>query len=165
MKNYIFLTFACILIMGNCRGFADEALKKDIDDDKYNHYIIFEYLISNSNRCPTVNLTLEKGINYPITLSSETEYLINFSSVNNLPPPNQIREYFLIVTKDPTTSIEFKVNRLCNTMPATTAITSPESATSTELRYRLITNDVRTLENAFSLKLKSGSANVSLRQE
>ncbi|WP_135358370.1 hypothetical protein [Leptospira ellinghausenii] len=82
-----------------------------------------------------------------------------------MPPPNQIREYFLIVTKDPTTTIEFKANRFCNTIPSTTAITSPESASATELRYRLITNDVRTLENAFSLKLKSESANVSLRQE
>lgn len=73
MKKMFFLTFVYFLLMENCRGFLDEALKKDVDDDKYTHYIIFEYLFSTSNRCPTVNQTLEKGINYPITLSTETE--------------------------------------------------------------------------------------------
>ncbi|TGL08666.1 hypothetical protein EHQ42_18470 [Leptospira levettii] len=149
----------------SCTGLSRLLDTSDNNTEPYVAFGYYLYLLSAPGICPTVDLTLEKGINYPLTLSTTNSVIFNISSANNLPPPNQSREYFLVVTKDTSANIEFFTFRLCDVNRRGPSFTSPESSTPTELRYRLEMNDVRVLQNAFYLKLISGNASVSIRQE
>lgn len=164
MKKYLVI-FLLIVLNYSCSGIGKLLDNSDTDSNKYVGFALYEYLLSSSGICPTVNLTLEKGVNYPLTLSSTSSVIFNISSTNNLPPPNQNRNYFLVVTKDASTTIEFSTLRLCDVNRRGPSVSSPESSTLTELRYRLEMNDVRTLQNAFYLKLISGNASISIRQD
>lgn len=164
MKKYLVI---CLLIIFNysCTGLSRLLDTSDNNTDQYVGFGLYLMLLSSPGRCPAVDLTLEKGTNYPLTLSTTRSVIFNISSTNNLPPPNQNRDYFLVITKDATTSLEFSALRLCNVSNSSLTMESPISATPTELQYRLYMNDVRTLQNAFYLKLLSGNASVSIRQD
>lgn len=164
MKKYLVI---CLLVIFkySCTGLSRLLDTSDTNTDQYVAFGLYEILLSSPGRCPAVDLTLEKGTDYPLTLSTANAVIFNISSTNNLPPPNQNREYFLVITKDATTSIEFSTLRLCDVNGRGPTISSPESSTPTELRYRLEMNDVRTLQNAFYLKLLSGNASISVRQD
>ncbi|XDD47898.1 hypothetical protein AB3N60_07430 [Leptospira sp. WS39.C2] len=149
----------------SCTGLTRLLDDGDNNTENYVLYGIYQYLLSKPGICPTVNLTLEKGTNYPLTLSSTSSMIFNIASTNNLPPPNENRDYYLVVTKEASSSVEFSTLRLCDVNRRGPSISSPESSTPTELRYRLEMNDVRTLSNAFYLKLVSGNGSVSIRQE
>ncbi|GBF41139.1 hypothetical protein LPTSP2_04100 [Leptospira ellinghausenii] len=149
----------------SCTGLSRLLDTGDNNTEPYVAFGYYLYLLSAPGNCPAVDLTLEKGVNYPFTLINTNTVIFNISSTNNLPPPNQSRDYFLVVTKDASANIEFSTLRLCDVNRRGPSVTSPESATSTELRYRLEMNDVRTLQNAFYLKLISGNASISIRQE
>lgn len=164
MKKYL-IFFLFIVCSYSCTGLSRLLDNSDNNTDPYITSFALYYLRYAPGVCPTVNLTLEKGVNYPLTLSTETSVIFNISSADNLPPPNQNRNYYLVVTKDASTSVEFSTLRLCDVNRRGPSVTSAESATPTELRYRLETNDVRVLENAFYLKLLSGNASISIRQE
>lgn len=164
MRKYLLISIFIVLIY-SCSGLSRLLDNSDNNTDQYVAFGIYEYLLSSAGICPTVNLTLDKGVNYPLTLSTESSVIFNISSANNLPPPNQNRDYLLIVSKDSSTNLEFSTHRLCDASNSKIIIESPESSTPTELRYRLQMNDVRTLTNAFYLKLLSGSASVTIRQD
>lgn len=149
----------------SCTGLSRLLDTGDNNTEPYVAFGYYLYLLSAPGNCPAVDLTLEKGVNYPFTLSTTNSVIFNISSTNNLPPPNQSREYVLVITKDSTTNLEFSAIRLCNISNSRTTIESPISSTPTELRYRLDINDVRVLQNAFYLKLISGNASISIRQE
>ncbi|PKA27337.1 hypothetical protein CH381_06400 [Leptospira sp. mixed culture ATI2-C-A1] len=149
----------------SCTGLSRHLDTSDNNTEPYVAFGYYLYLLSAPGICPTVDLTLEKGINYPLTLSTTNSVIFNISSANNLPPPNENREYVLVITKDSTTNLEFSALRLCNISNSSTTTESPITSTPTEIRYQLYTNDVRTLRNAFYLKLISGNASVTLRQE
>lgn len=135
------------------------------DSDKYVSIVLYQYLIGSASRCPTTDLTLEKGINYAQTINPGKTLIFNISSKDNIPPPNQNRNYYLVVTKDATSTIEFLTQRLCDANSRSPEITFPESSTATELRFRLESNDVKTLSNAFYLRITSGNSNISIKQE
>ncbi|MGV3667520.1 MAG: hypothetical protein ACO1NV_15425 [Leptospira bouyouniensis] len=164
MKKYLVL-IAFIFINYSCTGLTRLLDNGDNSTDKYVGFALYQILISSSGICPTVNQTLEKGVNYPLTLSTTSSYIFNISSVNNLPPPNQNRDYVLVITKDASTNLEFSALRLCNANNSRITIETPISSTATELQYRLDINDVRVLQNAFYIKLISGNASVSIRQD
>lgn len=164
MKKYL-VSFLLIVLNYSCSGIGKLLDNSDTDSNKYIGFVLYEYLLSSSGICPTVNLTLEKGVNYPLTLSTENSIIFNISSTNNLPPPNQNRNYFLVVTKNASTNLEFSTHRLCDASNSKIILESPISSTPTELQYRLLMNDVRTLQNAFYLKLLSGNASISIRQD
>ncbi|TGL99341.1 hypothetical protein [Leptospira jelokensis] len=163
--NQLFLILLIGFTSYSCTGLTRLLDNDDNLTDQYLAFGLYQYLLSAPGICPTVDLTLEKGTNYPLTLSTTSSVIFNISSTNNLPPPNQSRSYFLVVTKDATTSIEFSTYRLCDVNRRGPTISSPETSTATELRYRLEMNDVRTLTNAFYLKLISGNASIFIRQE
>ncbi|MGE8778273.1 hypothetical protein ACO2KH_01910 [Leptospira terpstrae] len=163
--NRYFLIILILLTSYSCTGLTRLLDNGDNNTDQYVAFALYQYLLSSPGSCPTVNLTLDKGTNYPLTLSSTSSVIFNISSTNNLPPPNQNREYVLVITKDASTNLEFSALRLCNISNSSLTIESPISSTPTELQYRLFMNDVRTLRNAFYLKLISGNASVSIRQD
>lgn len=164
MKKYL-IFFLIIASSYSCTGLSRLLDNTDNNTDQYVLFGLFQYLLSAPGICPTVNLTLDKGVSYPLTLSTESSVIFNISSTDNLPPPNQSRDYYLVVTKNASTSVEFSTFRLCDTNRRGPSVTSPESTAPTELRYRLDINDVRSLQNAFYLKLISGNASISIRQE
>ncbi len=164
MKKYLVI-IAFIFINYSCTGLARLLVNEDDNTDQYVAFAIYQYLLSSPGSCPAVDLTIDKGTNYPLTLSSTSSVIFNISSTNNIPPPNQNRDYFLVVTKDASTNIEFSTLRLCDVNRRGPTVSSPETSTATELRYRLEMNDVRTLKNAFYLKLVSGNTSISIRQE
>lgn len=164
MRKILFI-FAFIVTNYSCTGLSRLLDNGDNSTDKYVAFALYQFLISSPGICPPVNQTLEKGVNYPLTLSSTSSFIFNISSVNNLPPPNQNRDYTLVITKDASTNLEFSALRLCNANNSKTTIETPFSSTATELQYRLYLNDVRVLQNAFYLKLVSGNASVSIRQD
>lgn len=164
MKKYLMI-FIFLIFYNSCTGLSRLLANSDNNTDQYVSFFLYQYLLSAPGICPTVNLTLDKGVNYPLTLTTTSSVIFNISSVNNLPPPNQSREYFLVVTKDTSANIEFSTLRLCDVNRRGPTVTSPETSSPTELRYRLEMNDVRTLTNAFYLKLVSGNATISIRQE
>ncbi|MBL0956544.1 MAG: hypothetical protein IBJ01_17440 [Leptospira sp.] len=149
----------------SCTGLSRLLDTSDNNTEPYLAFGYYLYLLSAPGICPAVDLTIEKGVNYPLTLSTSSAVIFNISSTNNLPPPNQSRQYFLVVTKDASANIEFSTYRLCDVNRRGPSLTSPESSTPTELRYRLEMNDVRVLQNAFYLKMISGNASISIRQE
>ncbi|MCT8332346.1 hypothetical protein NUH30_01555 [Leptospira sp. 85282-16] len=159
--RFIFLIIAVNI---SCNGLYKILNKDDKDNKKYLGFVLAEFLPITAG-CPPVNFTIEKDTNYPITLSTESPVIFNISSTNNLPPPNQYKEYVLIVSKDSTTNLDFFTNRLCYNRNSEIVKESPITSTPTELQFRLSMNDVRTLQNAFYLKLVSGKATVTIRQE
>jgi|GEM_PF-5038169 len=164
MKKHLVLSL-CIVLSYSCTGLNRLTEEDDNVTDKYLGFGFYQYLLSSSRICPTVNQTIEKGVNYSLTLSTTNSFIFNISSVNNLPPPNQSRNYVLVITKDASTTLEFSALRLCNASNSTLTIETPISASTTELQYQLDINDVRVLQNAFYLKLLSGNASVSIRQD
>lgn len=164
MKKYL-IFFLIIASSYSCTGLSRLLDNSDNNTDPYITSFALYYLRYAPGVCPTVNLTLEKGVNYALTLSTDTSVIFNISSTNNLPPPNQNRDYVLIITKDSSTNLEFSALRLCTASNSKITLESPFSSTPTELKYHLDINDVRVLQNAFYLKLLSGNASISIRQE
>lgn len=119
------------------------------------------------NNCPGVDLVVEKGIDYPISVEKDKISWFQFSQKGNLTPPEETRDYYFTITKDSAASISLISWTSCKNFssPSRNGLT-PDSETPTELKFKIGKDSFRFAEtNRYRLELNSpNQTNVTVRQ-
>ncbi|MBM9591792.1 hypothetical protein JWG41_16185 [Leptospira sp. 201903075] len=119
------------------------------------------------DNCPAAEFTVEKGVDYPISLQKGNTSWFQFSPRGNVKPQEESRDYFLTVTKDSSTSILLKAWRSCkNFSSPPSAGMTPYTETPTEVKFKIEYDSLQFPErNRYHLELTSeNQTTVTIRQ-
>ncbi|TGL90974.1 hypothetical protein EHQ69_13830 [Leptospira congkakensis] len=129
--------------------------------------LAFAVLPTIINNCPVAEFIVEKGKDYQIFLNKENSPWFQFSPNGNMTPPEEKRDYFLIVTKDSSASISLIPWTSCKNFssPSTSGLT-PHSETPTELKFKIEKASFQSAEtNRYRLELNSNNQTfITIRQ-
>ncbi|MDF3820836.1 hypothetical protein P3G55_13050 [Leptospira sp. 96542] len=124
---------------------------------------------NNTYRCPEANQILRKNNDYQISLEIGKPYYFNYYYLDNAKPPEEVRNYYLKVTKTLGTTLLYKRSRSCSSLVPPFVTINPTNVLDTELTFTLnYSEDFRRsweVPNVYSIELTSGDPNITIRQE